>query len=105
MGCPRSRARSMVDRDVVREPRPPERSGERRPALPEGGGQEGRGRVLGRELPEAVDDADAEAAGEERPVPLAPDAVLGALVMEARDVVSPVVMHGEVAAAGSQHAI
>src|SRR5262245_59291915 len=95
----------MVDRDVPGQPRALERPRDVRPDRTERGAQE-RGGLLERgELPEAVHDADPEAAGQERTGAVTPGAVLGAIAKEVRHVVAAVVVDDEEAATRPEHPI
>src|SRR5260221_14462028 len=70
-----ARLRPMEDRDVVREPGALQRSRDGRSSGPERIAQERRGLLRRGEVPEAMEHAEPEAAGEERTAPLAPGAV------------------------------
>src|SRR4051812_49867186 len=95
----------MVDGDVVRQAGPTQCRGEGRACFAEGSGEQIDALLEPVELEEAVHDANAEPAGQERPGTMTPRPVLGAVPEQARDVVAAVVVDGELATAGSEHPI
>lgn len=88
----------MIDRDVIGEPRAPERPGERPSRIAERLFEELPRIGLRIERPEAVDDPDPETRPQVPAVAPAPRAVLGPIAAETRDVVAPVIVDDEEAA-------
>ena len=85
----------MVDRDVVRQPRAPERCGQCLAGGTEGVAKERGGGLQRLERPEAVEDADTKTRGQERAAPPTPRSVFRPLAEQAGDVVAAVVVDDE----------
>ena len=95
----------VVDRDVVRQPRPLQGRAEGGSVGAERLAEKGPGILDRVERPEAMDHPDPEAVRQERSGPAGPRAVLRQVPAQARDVVAAVVVDDEQAAARAEDPI